>query len=396
MKFCILNNWFPPDNYAGSGVYVYVLANALAAEGHEVTVVYDKDAFNFKSGGRTQANMPYHPNLRVIPLETGKPKLAPIMAHQLGRPLFKYDLLKEIFREDFDVIHFNNVSLMGAPDLYRFGEGVKVATLHDYWLLCPISTLFKYGQKICDKKSCFSCMLKNKKPPQLWRWSGLLKNRVEHISGFLSPSNFLKELHEKEGFAKPIFHLPNIIESPNGEVKQRSRDDDYFLFAGRIEYVKGVQEIIPSFKTGAFGKLLIAGDGSYRTELERLADGSPHIEFLGFLDQNTLRELYYNALATIVPSVWYDNQPTVILNSFYESTPIISRDLAGHGELTRVSQGGLLYEDQVSFESALKLMKQDAALRKRLGKAGFDYVNRTHTSEVHLKNYLAIIDQLRT
>lgn len=396
MKICLLNNWFPPDNYAGSGIVVYLLANALAEEGHDVTVVYDRDAFRFKSGGRSQSNMPCHRNVRVIPLETHLSKLTPVVTHQTGRPILKEEVFNEIFREPYDVIHFNNVSLMGAPLLYRYGKGLKIATLHDYWMLCPISTLFKYGRKICHRKNCFFCTLVCKKPPQLWRWSGLLRREVKHIAAFLSPSLFLKELHEQQGFTRPIIYLPNMIGSSNkGHKEQNGGGSDYFLFVGRVELVKGVQEIIPSFRTGAFGKLLIAGDGTYRDKLERLAGGSPYIEFMGFLDQNKLRELYSKALATIVPSIWYDNQPTVILESFSQGVPVVSHNLAGHGELTKLSKGGLVYSNRAELEAALQQLHENTSLRERLGASGRSYVMCRHTAEVHLRNYMSIIKHLR-
>jgi glycosyltransferase involved in cell wall biosynthesis len=395
LKFCFLNNWFPPDNYAGSGIYVYRLANALAEEDHDVTVVYDRDAFRFKSAGRSQPSMPCHRNVRVIALETGSGKWAPVLTHQTGRPIFKNQLIKDIFREPYDVIHFNNVSLMGAPVLYRYGKGLKIATLHDYWMLCPISTLFKYGLKICRRKNCFLCTLVCKRPPQLWRYSSLLHREVEHIAAFLSPSLFLKQIHEDQGFTRPIIHLPNLVELSEGHSKEKyDQRNTFFLFSGRLESVKGVQEIIPSFRNGAFGRLVIAGDGAYRRELERLAAGSPYIEFMGYLDQGTLRGLYRKALATIVPSVWYDNQPTVVLESFSQGVPVVALDLAGHGELTRLSRGGLLYSDPAELRVALQQLRKNPSLRERLGSAGRNYFLTTHTREVHLKNYLSIISHL--
>lgn len=396
MKICILNNWFPPDNYAGSGIYVYALSNALAEAGHEVTVLYDRDAFLFKSGGRKQADMPRHKNLKVIPLESGYGNITPILTHQTGRPLLKRNLLKKIFKEPFDVIHFNNVSLMGAPDLYTFGKGIKVSTLHDYWHLCPLSTLFKNGEEICDKKSCFSCMLKGKKPPQLWRSSNLIKNKIQHLDAFIAPSLFSKTLHTEKGISRPIFHLPYMINSSMTlENEPEYQNQDYFLFAGRLERVKGVQKIIPSFQTGAFGKLIIAGDGSYRQELEKLADNSPYIEFTGYLNQEKLQELYQNAIATIVSSIWYEVVGIVMLDSMQMKIPVIAHDLAGPGEIVKTSKGGLLYSTREEFEAALTTLRKDIPLRKKLGEAGHKYVLQTHTRQVHLDNYLSIIEHLK-
>ena len=50
----------------------------------------------------------------------------------------------------------------------------------------------------------------------------------------------------------------------------------YFLFAGRLKKNKGVQNLIPFFKEGKSGHLIIVGDGFYRSELETLASGTKY------------------------------------------------------------------------------------------------------------------------
>ena len=52
LKFCLVNNWYPPHNFAGSGAYLYHLANALVKGGHDVTVLYSKNSFQLRSKGR--------------------------------------------------------------------------------------------------------------------------------------------------------------------------------------------------------------------------------------------------------------------------------------------------------------------------------------------------------
>ena len=44
-----------------------------------------------------------------------------------------------------DVIHFHNASLIGAG-AFSFGRGVKLYTMHEQWLVCPLHSLWKYGR----------------------------------------------------------------------------------------------------------------------------------------------------------------------------------------------------------------------------------------------------------
>jgi glycogen synthase len=55
----------------------------------------------------------------------------------------------------------------------------------------------------------------------------------------------------------------------------------YFLFAGRLEAIKGLQDVIPHFDDEAEAELWIAGSGDYEPQLRKLAASSPRVRFLG-------------------------------------------------------------------------------------------------------------------
>jgi glycosyltransferase involved in cell wall biosynthesis len=303
--------------------------------------------------------------------------------------------LKRFFKEEFDVINYNNISLMGGPKIYQYGTGIKLATLHDYWLLCPLSTLFKKGREICYEKDCIRCSLKMRKAPQLWRYTSLLRNSLKHIDALISPSNFLKKLHEEKGISKPIFRVPylvNTIYSEENDTGCSVFSEPYFLFAGRLEVNKGVQKLIPAFKKGKHGRLLVAGDGSYRKELERMAEGSPYVTFLGYLGQARLMPYYRSALAVIVPSVWYDNYPMVILDAMRLGVPIIAHDIAGPGEMVRDSGAGVYYKTQEGLEACLTQIRMAPEMRGELAKRGKAYYEENFTEGVHLKRFFSVIE----
>ena len=67
---------------------------------------------------------------------------------------------------NFDVIHFHNVSLIGGPGLLKYGHGIKLYTMHEYWLVCPTHVLFKFNRAACTQTHCFFCGLTYKRPPQ--------------------------------------------------------------------------------------------------------------------------------------------------------------------------------------------------------------------------------------
>ena len=52
----------------------------------------------------------------------------------------------------------------------------------------------------------------------------------------------------------------------------------YFLFAGRLEKIKGLDDVIPLFARYQGADLLVAGDGEYAAVLRELAKGIDRVD----------------------------------------------------------------------------------------------------------------------
>ena len=82
-----------------------------------------------------------HPNVTVHALASPFGFLSPLLTHQTGRPIFKSSRVKKILAKPFDVIHYHNISLVGGPKILQYGKGIKLYTIHEYWLVCPTHML---------------------------------------------------------------------------------------------------------------------------------------------------------------------------------------------------------------------------------------------------------------
>ena len=69
-------------------------------------------------------------------------RLSPLATHQTGLPLFKSRLRRLLAENRHDVIHFHNASLIG-PGAFAWGTGVKLYTIHEQWLVCPLHLLWR-------------------------------------------------------------------------------------------------------------------------------------------------------------------------------------------------------------------------------------------------------------
>jgi hypothetical protein len=93
------------------------------------------------------------------------------LTHQLGYPIVHGRAIERLMQDrGFDVVVFNNVSLVGGPGILSYGAGATtVYVAHEHWLVCPTHVLWRFNREPCDARMCGRCVLAYRRPPQLWR-----------------------------------------------------------------------------------------------------------------------------------------------------------------------------------------------------------------------------------
>jgi glycosyltransferase involved in cell wall biosynthesis len=395
MRFCMITTFYPPWSFGGDAVLVQQLARALGDRGHEVHVVHCLDAFRALGGRaeRAPAELSDGPNVTVHGLESRAGPLSPLATHQTGRPLFKARPIRRLLERGFDVIHFHNVSLIGGPAILRQGRGIKLYTLHEYWLVCPTHLLFRFGRTPCTRPTCFSCSIAQGRPPQWWRRTGLLDESLRHVDAFLSPSRFGVEMHRRLGGDVPLVHLPNFVPAADAATAiHEEPEEPFFLYVGRLEAAKGVQTLVPFFRRWDRATLLVAGAGSEEAHLKRLAAGSERVRFLGHVPAGRLRQLYRRAVALVVPSLTFELFPLVVLEAFREGTPVVARNLGSMPEIVAESGGGLTYDREDELAAALERLLAERSWRDELGRRAAQTQRALWSTEAHLERYFEIIE----
>jgi glycosyltransferase involved in cell wall biosynthesis len=259
--------------------------------------------------------------------------------------------------------------------------------------------LFKFNRRVCDFRQCTLCELSYARPPQWWRHSGLLEAALRHVDAFLPPSRVSMALHQKAGLKGRLIHLPEFAPSAlasGGVFEDRPprRSGAYFLFAGRLEKLKGIHTLIPFFQRQSAFRLLIAGSGPEEPALRALAQEAPGIEFLGRLSRHDLSSVYRAAIAVLVPSLCIETFSLVTVEAFQQRTPVIARNLGGPAELIGESGGGIVYDTEEELHAAVSLLGSNPALRDAMGNAGYRAYQKNWTEEIHLKRYLSIVSEL--
>lgn len=398
LKFCMITTFYPPYNFGGDGMGVYRLSNEVAKRGHKVDIIHCKDAYLALNPRGPVGEFPNHPNVTVHGLKSRLGLISPFLTQQTGYPLLKGKKIESILnRERFDIVHYHNISLVGGPKLLKPRKAITLYTTHEHWLVCPMHVLWRFNRELCGKRSCFFCSMVWKRPPQLWRYTKMLDKALKNVDCFISPSRFTIKKHQEAGLKIPFIHMPYFLplsEELSYETENRDwkiPENRYFLFVGRLEKIKGAQNLISVFKNYKGANLLIAGDGVYGDALRTQAGGSRNIIFLGKTNHDELRNLYKNAIAVIVPSICYEVFGIIIIESFSMKTPVIVNNVSAPTEVVEESGGGLIYNNDAELFEALEILRTSPEKRNELGKNGYNAYRKYWTGENCLEIYFDLI-----
>lgn len=139
-------------------------------------------------------------------------------------------------------------------------------------------------------------------------------------------------------------------------------DERVFLFVGRLNRDKGIEVLMKAFaliiEAGVKARLLIAGNPvldpkedspegrvKYKLSLEQLAADlriEKQVNFLGHMP-NT-RTLYRASDVTVVPSIWPDPCPRVVIESLACGTPLVASRIGGIPEILMPTFDNWLFE----------------------------------------------------
>jgi len=391
--------FYPPYAFGGDAIYLYRLCSELARRGHEVDVIHCADSFHLFRKEADPKAFPVSEGMRVHRIKSPWGPLAPLAAHQTGGPLLNGGAIEAALNSaPFDVVHFHNISLFGPKvlTLPTPADAVRLYTAHDHWLVCPMSVLWKDRNRVCDAPTCLTCTLKSHRPPQWWRYGSLLERSAQPIDAFLSPSRFSSDMHRRRGFPRPLEVLNYFL--PRAEAPQQSSSPHprpYFLFVGRLEKYKGLQDLLRAFEQPGDYDLVVVGSGGYEPELRAQAEGLERVHFAGWVSQDRIDPYYRHALAVCAPSVTYETFGLVVIEAYARRTPVIARRLGPLPEVIEDGQGGLVFSEIDELRGHLDLLARDQGLRDRLGRQGYESFEAKWTPDPHIERYMAIIERVR-
>ena len=115
---------------------------------------------------------------------------------------------------------------------------------------------------------------------------------------------------------------------------------------------------------------------------------------MGPLSQKQLGNLYYHAVACVVPSITYETFGMIIIEAFARKTPVIVRDLGAFPEVIKDSGGGFTYRTDEELLDAIQSIARSPSLRNQLGEKGYRAFVEHWSKEAHLKLYFDLLRRI--
>jgi glycosyltransferase involved in cell wall biosynthesis len=170
------------------------------------------------------------------------------------------------------------------------------------------------------------------------------------------------------------------------------------LYLGRLRRYKRVDLVIQALhrlrQEGVHARLVIAGMGDHRTELESLTARlglTDQVEFAGFVSEERKRELFRRSWVHVLASP-KEGWGISNMEAAACGTPTVASDSPGLRDSVRHGDTGMLvpHGDVAALAGALRTLLQDPELRDRLGRGArhfaeqFSWERSADRTEAHL------------
>lgn len=366
MRVLVVSWEYPPVVVGGLGRHVHHLAEAVAQEGHEVIVLTRQpsgtDALTHPTSD-TVVN-----GARVIAVAEDPPAFdfgADMMAWTLamGHSFVRAGL--RILRDEPapDVVHAHDwLVAHPAIALAEYFDAPLVSTLH---------------ATEAGRHSGWVAGHINRQVHSVEWWLANASDAL--ITCSTSMSEEVGVLFGPE--LPPITVIHNGIDVDTWKfVDRRVRTENpVLLFAGRLEYEKGVQDLLEALPeirlTHPGTRLVVAGDGTQTQWLHQLAHDyqvTAAVDFVGKKDHEGLMDLMQRCDAIVLPSR-YEPFGIVALEAAACGIPLITSTAGGLGEAVTDGETGWTFEpfDPIGLTKAVCAALDDpdtAQLRARRGR----------------------------
>ena len=392
MKILYINSLYSPLIEGGAEISLKLIVEGMKSLGHEVVVLSlmpEKGLHQNKVDGvkvyRAGLQNSYWPYSRAK-----KNKLARLKWHYQDQSNEKMSsVVEEVLEiEKPDIVSCHNLAGWSAEvwkPIFESGTPI-VQVLHDLYLLCPNSNMFK-NELTCENQ-CFICKI-------------LRSNHAEkskQVTAVVGISTSILQRFIDFGYfpnaSKNIIYNTRTIPNPAPKQLRKSEQAIRFGYLGTLSKVKGLEWMIEQFNMLDFeASLSLAGKGdkAYEQHLKELSSRSA-IKFVGYVNST---EFLSEIDVLIVPSLWEEPLGMVAIEALANHVPVIANKRGGLQETVKDGINGLYCYDHSpdSLSAAMRQIYFEPELYNQFSKVARESVASILDADRMIGEYEAVLKQ---
>lgn len=419
MRVCYVTHQYPPNYNTGTELYAKRLAlKTRGVFGLDTRIFtyepsYHRDAAFVRREETVDAGIPV---TRVCMWSGLLPNYALGMYYNvfLGKSFGHY-----LEQTRPAVVHFFHTAFLGASLLEEaFLRDIPVVVnLMDFWFLCPTAQLLRTRtQTRCSGPSMFECTeclsLGNIDYERLLRFTegegftvlppeaaaagdalhlhnpsvhsafsalavrlDLLRGVLSRAARIIAPSQTLKNVFVRAGYdARRIDVVRYGVDPMPPYSFDRSESPEFRIgFIGSINRPKGLHLLLEAMR-GLEGEVTLdifgnpSANPHYAEECFATARRDPRIRIRGAMAPEHVATALRAVDALVVPSLWHENTPFVVLEARAAGVPVVGSDVEGIAEIVRDGVNGRLFSagDPVALRGVLQELVDDRGQVRRL------------------------------
>lgn len=411
LRITYIVHHYPPAYRAGAEQYTHRVARWMVAQGHDVEVV-TLESISEGSSARIESTLETYENVPVHRLRFKLVGAPHELTWRFDNPLLEQWVADYLTERKPDFVHFMAGYLIGIGPLraVRAARIPMALTMHDYWFVCPRHTLQRGNGELCTSvpeapSACARCVAQGlDRTAKVDTITGGLYSAVLARFGLAAES---AAIAQRRAATADAITWPDVVIAPTrflaGKIKENlpradvlvlphgndalpAPADGYaaaanaraqgvqFGYMGQIAQHKGVHVLVEAFRRldPELASLHVHGvlenNPAYTAVLRKLAGNAPNIHFHGGYSRTELPVVLAGLDAVVVPSIWYENSPLVIMEALGEGVPVITSRLGGMAELVEDGRTGLHFSvgDADALADVLRTLASDAELRAHL------------------------------
>lgn len=272
--------------------------------------------------------------------------------------------------EKFDIIHVFHPMRVGS--IIRVAKHINipiVLTLTDFWLMCPRGIAVTPKGELCHTpenglkcvRECYGNLWRSK---IIQRYNDA-NDAFQTVDCVVFTTNFLKQIYELNNFSThaKLIRFGKDYRNVRHNMREYSENSEITLgFLSTLMPHKGAHVLLEAYNKANMENIRLKiygdyfGEKDYYNRLKKMVKNK-NVEFCGKYHYEEMPDILDELDMVVVPSIWWENTPLVLLRALAHNVPSIVSNLGGLTEVVKDGENGFTFEAG-SAESLAEVLRK--------------------------------------